>query len=364
MATIKLTRQTALYAKKVQHTETGNEYEFEWRGDAEGQMMGRRFYHIIENALGKTRLLNHEMEQYEVTECLYTPHLTDLWNLAYRAYSGTSFSPERRQEDAIHSHEMQLLEDLKEFPQGEHERYIAKYKELFSAVLSADSRCMSSMITGPANFPTRRNQRNQDYAMNASTRFVEWRKKAIEAIKKKVESNRLASLSEEERLSEEFSSLKREIAEYYTATYCGAKSLLYGKLERIALKGNVEMIALAMEWLGELAKKTKPIFTQRHKIYKLQELAERANEQLNAKKEMLTEVEENDVCEIHRNHEADRLQLIFDGKPSPEVISILKKNGYRWSPRFGAWQRQLTLNATSGLERVINAIKEVSVKEQ
>ena len=45
------------------------------------------------------------------------------------------------------------------------------------------------------------------------------------------------------------------------------------------------------------------------------------------------------------NADENRLQLFFDGKPSDEIRDALKKEGFRWSPRFGAWQRQLTQNA-------------------
>jgi hypothetical protein len=45
------------------------------------------------------------------------------------------------------------------------------------------------------------------------------------------------------------------------------------------------------------------------------------------------------------NTEIDRLQLLFDEKPSPEQRDVLKHKGFHWSPRNEAWQRQLTKNA-------------------
>lgn len=35
------------------------------------------------------------------------------------------------------------------------------------------------------------------------------------------------------------------------------------------------------------------------------------------------------------------VQLVFPGKPSEAVRTILKGYGFRWSPYEGAWQRQL-----------------------
>ena len=57
--------------------------------------------------------------------------------------------------------------------------------------------------------------------------------------------------------------------------------------------------------------------------------------------------------EIVRNLEADRLQIIFDEKPDEDTRAALKQNGFRWSPRYGAWQRQLTKNAESAARRAL-----------
>ncbi|SEK23185.1 DUF3560 domain-containing protein [Parapedobacter koreensis] len=45
---------------------------------------------------------------------------------------------------------------------------------------------------------------------------------------------------------------------------------------------------------------------------------------------------------IVENLGANRLQMVFDGKPSAEVRKQLKSNGFRWSPNEGAWQRHIS----------------------
>jgi len=41
-----------------------------------------------------------------------------------------------------------------------------------------------------------------------------------------------------------------------------------------------------------------------------------------------------------------------DHKPEPEVRDVLKRNGFKWAPSQGAWQRQLTDNAIRAAKAV------------
>lgn len=48
----------------------------------------------------------------------------------------------------------------------------------------------------------------------------------------------------------------------------------------------------------------------------------------------------------------NRIRFFFDGKPEAEIRTTMKRNGFRWSPRAGAWQRQLNANGRSAARRV------------
>lgn len=54
--------------------------------------------------------------------------------------------------------------------------------------------------------------------------------------------------------------------------------------------------------------------------------------------------------------EANRLRLIFQGKPDAEIRATLKSNGFRWAPSEGAWQRQLSSGARYAAECVLRKI--------
>ena len=60
-----------------------------------------------------------------------------------------------------------------------------------------------------------------------------------------------------------------------------------------------------------------------------------------------------DGGEVVANAEANRLQIIFADKPDEVLRGLLKKRGFKWSPRFHAWQRQLTSNAVHAAKEIL-----------
>lgn len=50
------------------------------------------------------------------------------------------------------------------------------------------------------------------------------------------------------------------------------------------------------------------------------------------------------------NAAENRIQLFFDEKPDERTRAELKSNGFKWSPRKNAWQRQLSENAIRVLD--------------
>lgn len=70
----------------------------------------------------------------------------------------------------------------------------------------------------------------------------------------------------------------------------------------------------------------------------------------------------NKYFEVIQNEGINRLQLHFDGIPVKEQRTLLKKNGFKWSPKNQVWQRQLTDNAlfaTKQLIKLFNDIEEL-----
>lgn len=66
--------------------------------------------------------------------------------------------------------------------------------------------------------------------------------------------------------------------------------------------------------------------------------------------------EEHDGYTYRENAEAMRVQFHFDGKPDDEIRALLKRNGFRWAPSQGVWQRQLNDNGKYAAHRVMEAL--------
>lgn len=60
-----------------------------------------------------------------------------------------------------------------------------------------------------------------------------------------------------------------------------------------------------------------------------------------------------DGGQIVRNIDLNRLQILFDAIPDADTRVALKQNGFRWSPKNQAWQRQLTDNAERAARQVL-----------
>ena len=165
------------------------------------------YSHLVGNPGGEEILAPANFKDWEVVEVAHPGYLEEYFRRACDSYNLTSFSPEERGETDIASHEKELHEDLQSMPEQQRERYMENYKRYFSAMIAANSRCASAMITGPARFNTARNEKACNSHNKSVTAFREWRERALEAIRKALE----AAKPEEQRAEEEWQRVKADI---------------------------------------------------------------------------------------------------------------------------------------------------------
>lgn len=273
-----------------------------------------------------------------------------LYKSAYRAYSGISFTPEKRAEQCVTGYEEQLNDDLKNIPDEEKQRYIEGYKKHLFSWLGAQSRCLSIMITGPANFPVRRNEKANNSAHNRSVEFTEWREKALKSIAKKAEENK----PQDKKDSEQFNDLKKQVDRLFEGWL---PTRFKSRLETVAKSGNSDLIEKVLEYIKFVQiQNDRVLFTAKNSIWSLANVAEVIREKSVDKETADSKEYEIKGVKIIENIQADRIQLFFDGRPAPEVISNLKHSAFKWSPSNGCWQRQLTRNAIWATESLLNKI--------
>lgn len=365
MEQILLSKKNYHRASKVVNVENQEqgEFLFNWRDKKlSDNLMHCDYAHTAIRISDNEEVIIYDKDlgSWAVTDWKYKVNLEELWKCACDAFYSTSFSPEERGAYYIRTYEEELNADIEKMPEEERERYISKYKEWVQILFNKHSRIMSTMITGPARFPTRRNEKMNNYYENAVSEFRAWREKVLKAIARRVEDAK----PEEQKADEEWTRLKRSI--YSSAsTIKGINdgtergynkalfvSSIYGKVETYAKRGDVTIVEKAIAYVRELNKQSS-IITERHKFFKLAEMAKAVCEA----QEVRSNKEDTEILfdggRVIRNYSEDRVQIVFDTKPQPDVISNLKHNGFRWSPRFSAWQRQLTNNAYYAVTRVI-----------
>lgn len=284
--------------------------------------------------------------------------------LAKRSGQWTSFDTERHAEVMLDSMESGLQEFLGKLPEEVRDDYEDRYIEKFKEWLSAQSRCFSQAVTGaggwkPATF--RRHEKTNAAERNAYNRLQEWCEKVIKRCNRQ---ERLTGWAEVERLEAILEQLTEDQENMKAANKIVRSKRLaeVQKLDELVALGYTEEIAIKLlslrGWWGagfapfELSNNNARIKDTEAKIHRHRALAERGAGG--------DEVHEHPWGKVVVAFADERYRFIFDGKPEPDVISLLKSNGFKWSPKNAAWQRQITANAKYSVKRVIEKLNEMN----
>ena len=66
---------------------------------------------------------------------------------------------------------------------------------------------------------------------------------------------------------------------------------------------------------------------------------------------------------IVHNKEINRIQFLFASIPNEDIRKLLKSNGFHWSKKEQAWQREFNQNCIRATERIEKKIKELEKQE-
>ena len=65
---------------------------------------------------------------------------------------------------------------------------------------------------------------------------------------------------------------------------------------------------------------------------------------------------------VHENTDANRIQVIFPHKPPEEVRTLLKRQGFRWSRFYNAWQRHLNNAGRHAAREVVKVMVDIEAR--
>lgn len=288
-------------------------------------------------------------------------HLGHLLETAQRAYYWTSQNPEGRGFRTLKDFDAQLHSDLETIIDDEAKaRYKQKYIQLFCAWLSAQSRCASSFVTGPSGFNVRRAEKANNRERAQMENFNAWRAKALKAIAKSQQPE--ATLTELQEARQKLEQRKVNHAFMKSCNKILSSKKTNDDEKRAALlelgvkPENLEKLMIPDRVYGRgfpsfsLTNNNAEIRRLEGRVKMLEAKEQKAVEQIETGEAPSIKIGE---VEILQNFDADRVQIMFPEIPPMEVRSELKSHGFKWSPRFSAWQRKLTNNATYYAKQIV-----------
>lgn len=280
--------------------------------------------------------------------------LEDFRELAIRAHSLISYSPEKRGNQMIEDYSKELESDL-EFIRnygGDEKRYIDHFRKYFSAWISAKSRCASPMITGPARFPVKKNNKAFDMERKRGEEFFDWRKRAKNAIARDARK-------ENKSISKDIEDIKKRIVDAEKLQ----ELMKFGNKIAKKSSGDLDKIISELVIKFELSEiEVKKILYENYfkKFGFPSSRLTNNNASIKQMKSRLVELEKRESASIYdsatfsfSNGEVildfadDRVKILYNTKPDPKIIYTLKKGAFHWSPKNHCWQRQLTVNGLS-----------------
>lgn len=255
--------------------------------------------------------------------------------MAVRAFEGTSFSPEKRAAEKGGT-----LDQL----DAAFARYRVGYAGRYRAWLNSHSRCISWVITGPSNFPTRRAQKWNQAADKRMSELVGYREKLRRIILRELRPDLRPIMAGDadaiERLAVKLASMERSQVIMKQANAALRKHAKTGAAAQI----------LALVELGFSPQRAAVLLEpdcSRRIGFADYELSNN-NANMRRVRERLQQLELAHAQPVHEAQgegvrleeapPANRVRLFFDGKPDAETRERLKDGGFRWTPSLRAWQ--------------------------
>lgn len=228
------------------------------------------------------------------------------------------------------------------------DKFAYRFAEWLNEGYRIEAMCPSILVSGGGNFPVKKKERQnarRDAHMKEYQRIMDIKRRISTVGTGGIQAGEADAIerleAKAQRLEENHGEMKRANAYYRKhGTLRGYDGDLDG------LRANLDFDASG----NEVPFAPWALANNRANIKRTRERIEQLKREKDAPKQDREATVNGEPCTVVENAELMRLQLVFDGKPDEETRDMLKHAGFRWSPRNGAWQRQLTDNARRALK--------------
>jgi hypothetical protein len=293
---------------------------------------------------------------------LYHKH----YDLCYQAHRNVSFSPEKRALQTCAEFDA-AYKELREL--GASQEALEKLERLFVAWQGSKSNCLSSMITGPARFPTRRAEKANNAEQNKYQEYSSYFNQVKSAIEREryyeqhPEARPISNSDDDAlaRLRDKLAKLESEremnnainkIVRSKPKAECTPEKV--EELEKLGLSKAVISQIFKPDFSGAVG---IPSYVNQNLGGNIKRVKERIAELESTAQRETEETELPGGVQFVIDTESMRVYFEFPGKPDEETRTLLKSNGFKWTPSQGHWGRKLTSNAEYSAKRVASALK-------
>lgn len=302
--------------------------------------MGRKYYRIDENAARQAQSM------WSLTDYVAGSKTAGYKRLVDKAYDLADQVAEKKPD---RTEEAYSLAD----------RYARKLADNLNVDSRINQMCPSVLITGSANFPVKKKER-QNRAAERNHQEYQDIQKYLEKIRRLLYGNEIIKSKDKaaiQKLQEKLNLLERKQEQMK------AVNRYYRKHKR--LDGCPD---LSLEEIELLKEKMRSNYHYQDKPYLSFELSNN-NQNIHATKARMEKLKaakaketidyDTSYFRAVENTEMMRLQLFFDEKLEAEIREAIKYHGFKWSPKNGCWQRQITDNARYSLKCLIKQFEQL-----
>lgn len=278
-------------------------------------------------------------------------------SLAVNAYHGVSMSPERRGANAQAEYAQSMAQDYEtmriqavrggtiDLLPDVFARYRGRQAGAYRAYLASSSRCVSSFIAGPSNFPSARMNKRSDIAHRRLTEYLDGGKMALQAAIRTLRPDLRAIMAGDadaiDRLTIELANAERAHEQMKEANKAIRANAEAGESHQVAalmeLGFNEQTAVKLLHPMRPYCKGFEG-FTLTNSSANIRRLKGRLEQITAAKARPVETVECSNGVTLEDDAPANRVRLFFPGKPDEAIRTELKSNGFRWAPSIGAWQ--------------------------